>query len=79
MKESPGGTLEVGGKVNVTQPWQERLPFGITQTEEEARRHWFVGSIDQGTTSSRFLIFNGKGDPVVSHQIEFRNQYPEPG
>ncbi|KAI0887967.1 glycerol kinase [Annulohypoxylon maeteangense] len=40
---------------------------------------WFVGSIDQGTTSSRFLIFNREMDPVASHQIEFENYYPESG
>lgn len=39
----------------------------------------FVGSIDQGTTSSRFLIFNKRGDPVASHQIEFKQIYPQPG
>jgi glycerol kinase len=39
----------------------------------------FVGSIDQGTTSSRFLIFNKSGDPIASHQIEFKQIYPQPG
>lgn len=39
----------------------------------------FVGSIDQGTTSSRFLIFNKDGKPVASHQLEFKQIYPQPG
>ena len=39
----------------------------------------FVGSIDQGTTSTRFLIFNKNGEPVASHQIEFKQYYPQPG
>lgn len=39
----------------------------------------FVGAIDQGTTSSRFLIFNKDGEPVASHQIEFKQIYPQPG
>ncbi|KAK5050515.1 hypothetical protein LTR84_003796 [Exophiala bonariae] len=39
----------------------------------------FVGSIDQGTTSSRFLIFNKQGEPVASHQLEFKQIYPQPG
>lgn len=39
----------------------------------------FVGAIDQGTTSSRFLIFNQRGEVVVTHQIEFTQIYPEPG
>jgi glycerol kinase len=39
----------------------------------------FIGSIDQGTTSTRFLIFNREGEPVTSHQIEFKQYYPHPG
>ncbi|CAG8211605.1 unnamed protein product [Penicillium nalgiovense] len=39
----------------------------------------FVGSIDQGTTSTRFLIFNREGDLVASHQVEFSQIYPNPG
>ncbi|KAK3676241.1 Glycerol kinase [Recurvomyces mirabilis] len=39
----------------------------------------FVGSIDQGTTSSRFLIFNKEGEPVAVHQEEFTQIYPNPG
>ncbi|KAJ5619649.1 Glycerol kinase [Penicillium lagena] len=39
----------------------------------------FVGSIDQGTTSTRFLIFNRDGEPVASHQVEFNQIYPKPG
>ncbi|KAJ5090161.1 Glycerol kinase [Penicillium argentinense] len=40
---------------------------------------FFVGSIDQGTTSTRFLIFNRDGEPVASHQVEFSQIYPNPG
>lgn len=58
---------------------EDGLPEGIQETEDELREHWFVGSIDQGTTSTRFLIFNGEGEPVASHQIEFENHYPESG
>ncbi|KAL2260497.1 hypothetical protein VTK26DRAFT_5459 [Humicola hyalothermophila] len=58
---------------------EDHLPDGIRETEEEESHHWFVGSIDQGTTSSRFLIFNGEGDPVATHQIEFENLYPKSG
>ncbi|KAI6355979.1 hypothetical protein MCOR25_008025 [Pyricularia grisea] len=39
----------------------------------------FVGAIDQGTTSSRFLIFNTTGEVVASHQLEFKQYYPQPG
>lgn len=39
----------------------------------------FIGAIDQGTTSSRFLIFDKDGQPVASHQIEFKQIYPHSG
>jgi len=39
----------------------------------------FVGAIDQGTTSSRFIIFDTQGSPVAQHQIEFNQIYPKPG
>lgn len=55
------------------------LPRGIRETEDEERQQSFVGSIDQGTTSSRFLIFNGEGEPVANYQLEFDNHYPESG
>jgi hypothetical protein len=48
-------------------------------TSSGSRQEVFVGSIDQGTTSSRFLIFNRDGEPVASHQIEFKQYYPNPG
>ncbi|KAG0312380.1 Glycerol kinase [Dissophora globulifera] len=39
----------------------------------------FVGAIDNGTTSSRFLIFDEKGDLVIGHQLEYRQIYPHSG
>ncbi|KAI8921102.1 hypothetical protein DFJ77DRAFT_448543 [Powellomyces hirtus] len=39
----------------------------------------FVGSIDQGTSSSRFMIFNQKGEIVTMHQMEFEQIYPQAG
>lgn len=55
------------------------LPKGVSETDDEKLKHWFIGSIDCGTTSSRFLIFNGEGNPIASHQIEFENIYPDSG
>lgn len=57
----------------------KHLPKGFSETDDEKKNKWFIGSIDCGTTSSRFLIFNGEGNPVASHQIEFENIYPESG
>ena len=46
---------------------------------EKKLKQWFIGSIDQGTTSTRFLIFDGTGSPIASHQLEFRQMYPHSG
>jgi glycerol kinase len=39
----------------------------------------FILSFDQGTTSSRAIVFNRKGLPVVSAQKEFTQIFPKPG
>ncbi|MBV9114776.1 MAG: glycerol kinase GlpK [Hyphomicrobiales bacterium] len=39
----------------------------------------YVGSIDQGTTSTRFIIFDREGNIVASEQKEHAQLYPEPG
>ena len=38
-----------------------------------------VGAIDQGTTSTRFMIFDRRGRVVASAQREFRQILPRPG
>lgn len=38
----------------------------------------FIGAIDQGTTSTRFVVFNTKGQIEASHQIEFAQIYQHP-
>src|SRR5580704_14676763 len=39
----------------------------------------FIGAIDQGTTSTRFLIFDRSGRIVASAQKEHEQIYPQPG
>ena len=39
----------------------------------------YIGAIDQGTTSSRFIIFNRAGEVVSSAQEEHEQIYPKPG
>ena len=51
----------------------------VTSAMASDKKGPFVGSIDQGTTSSRFLIFNTAGEVLASHQIEFRQIYPKSG
>ncbi|MCA9900563.1 MAG: glycerol kinase GlpK [Ardenticatenaceae bacterium] len=39
----------------------------------------FVAAIDQGTTSTRCMIFNHSGESVAIHQMEHEQIYPKPG
>ena len=39
----------------------------------------FIISIDQGTTSSRAILFNLKGKPIYSSQKEFTQYFPKSG
>ncbi|TRM60809.1 hypothetical protein BD626DRAFT_571515 [Schizophyllum amplum] len=39
----------------------------------------FVGSLDCGTTSVRFIVFNQYGEIVAHHQLDFPQYYPSPG
>src|SRR5688572_5629562 len=39
----------------------------------------YIASIDQGTTSTRFMVFNHGGNVVAVHQKEHRQIYPKPG
>lgn len=39
----------------------------------------YVGALDQGTTSTRFILFDHRGTPRASHQLEHRQIYPQPG
>ncbi len=39
----------------------------------------FVGAIDQGTTSSRFIVFDRGGNTIAMAQKDHRQIYPKPG
>jgi glycerol kinase len=39
----------------------------------------YIGAIDQGTTSTRFILFNHKSNKVASHQIEHKQIFPKAG
>jgi len=43
------------------------------------RRASYVGALDQGTTSTRFILFDRAGRPVHGCQREHRQLYPRPG
>ena len=42
-----------------------------------AEKEKYIMALDQGTTSSRAIIFNKKGEIVAKAQNEFAQHYPE--
>lgn len=42
-------------------------------------KHRFIGTIDQGTTSTRFIIFDCSGVPIAKYQTEFGQIHEHPG
>jgi glycerol kinase len=54
------------------------IKVNVDQAALNAARS-LIGSIDQGTSSSRFLIFSEKGRIVASAQRETTQYYPRPG
>jgi glycerol kinase len=38
-----------------------------------------LGSVDQGTSSTRFTIYSANGEPLVSHQVMLSRSTPHPG
>ena len=43
------------------------------------RRTEFIGAIDQGTQSTRFVLYDAAGAAVASHQQEFTQHCPRAG
>ena len=39
----------------------------------------YVGAVDQGTTSTRFMVFDRQGQEVARHQVEHDQILPRPG
>ena len=39
----------------------------------------YIGAIDQGTTSTRFILFSQQGEIIGFDQIEHKQNYPSPG
>src|SRR4030095_8936384 len=64
---------------------QTSMPFGQPTLDSMAQRRQnspamrYVGAIDQGTTSTRFIVFDHAGAIVASAQQEHAQIYPQPG
>ncbi|KAF9260674.1 glycerol kinase [Marasmius fiardii PR-910] len=46
---------------------------------KELKQGEFVGALDCGTTSVRFMIFDKHANITAEHQLEFPQYYPQPG
>lgn len=51
----------------------------MQQKNDPKLRNSFIGSLDQGTTSARSLIFDATGNVVASHQLEFEQIHEHSG
>jgi len=60
-------------------PKEQITDSGEGHLDEKKLKQFYIGSIDQGTTNTRFIIFDGLGEPVAQHQIEFTQKYPQSG
>jgi glycerol kinase len=39
----------------------------------------YIASLDQGTTSTRFMVFDQQGKVIAQSQMEHKQIYPKPG
>ena len=53
--------------------------LNITKMSEKDKNEKYILALDQGTTSSRAIVFNHKGEIVGSAQQEFAQIYPHTG
>ncbi len=58
-------------------PWPRVLPVHFTSPILHCVK--YILSLDQGTTSSRSILFDKNGSIVASDQYEFKQMYPKPG
>src|SRR5262249_13561007 len=57
----------------------QRLSAGAGSGPGAGQLKTFIGAIDQGTTSTRFMVFDGHGRIVSVAQKEHQQIYPKPG
>lgn len=78
LSPAPKSPSPPGGKFVVTKVYGSKK---FTASEiAKLKERGFVGAVDQGTTSTRFIIFSVEGgDPIVSAQLEITNFHPKPG
>lgn len=68
-------------KANIGRHWDESKYFNRTAKVRKGGEKMgrYIMALDQGTTSSRCILFNKKGEIVSSAQKEFTQIFPKPG
>src|SRR5205823_11440473 len=51
----------------------------VTLVRDEVTMARYVGAVDQGTTSTRFMVFDKGGNEISRHQLEHEQILPQPG
>ena len=49
------------------------------RVERSSKLPTYLGALDQGTTSTRFMVFDHAGQVVACEQREHQQIYPKPG
>ncbi|KAL7232258.1 hypothetical protein ACSBR2_010311 [Camellia fascicularis] len=44
-----------------------------------SKENVFIRSINQGTTSTKFILYDKNAHPIGSHQVKFTQFYPQVG
>ena len=71
--------LRQGVKIEMFARFAVKRYVGDLSAQGFRRMVSYVAAIDQGTTSSRFIVFDTKGAIVAMHQLEFPQIYPRAG
>jgi glycerol kinase len=55
------------------------VKFNFSHSKRERDMPGYIGAIDQGTTSTRFIVFDRRGEIVALDSREHAQIYPQPG
>lgn len=85
MRKNPFDMSELDAEIEAQEEQQAQVEIHARQSidgnrsllQDEDRRNddlkdRFIGAIDQGTTSTRFIIFDCTGNPIAKYQAEYR-------
>jgi glycerol kinase len=92
MRKNPFDMSELDAEIDANEEQHHQVHIHARQSidgersllQDEERRQddlkdRFIGAIDQGTTSTRFIIFDCVGNPVAKYQAEYRQLHEHSG